>query len=439
MQRRRILLAGIAMMTAVGLAGCATGGAGGESAELSDEPVTISLNWWGGDARTQATKEAVALFEAAYPNVTVETSFSDWNGYWDRLATSTAANDMPDVNQFDQLYLASYADRGTLLDLSEVGAQLDTSVIDESILQSGVVDDTQYALPISGTPNGVLINKTLLEKYGIPIPDFDIWTWDDLTEIAQTVSDESGGAEWGINPLALGIDSFAVNVWARQHGEDFYDKEGDLVVSPETIASAWEQGLSWIDSGAAPTADHIAENTANTLDQTDFALGRVAMIFAGVSQLASYQAAAPTQELIVGNWPTDSETVEGFQYFKPVQYWTVSSRSEHPAEAAALISFLTSDPEVAKLFGTDRGVPANPTARDTIESSLDPAGMLTLEFTTAMAEQVKNPPAITPNGASTVDATLARYYQQVLFGQVEPVDAAEQFIKEIQASIDAAK
>nr|WP_254305057.1 extracellular solute-binding protein [Rathayibacter sp. VKM Ac-2835] len=430
------MIVGLTTITALALSGCAVGGGQSTSAELSEEPVTISLNWWGADARTQATNEAVALFEEEYPNVTVETSFADWTGYWDRLATSTAASDMPDVMQFDQLYLASYADRGTLLDLSTVTNQLDTSELPESILQTGQVGGKQYGLPVGGTPNGVIVNTAILDEYGIAIPDFDTWTWEDYEAIGKEISEKSGGAVRGVS--TVGADSFSLSVWARQHGENLYNEDGDVAISPETIVSAWEKSLELIDSGAAPTVEHISETTGASLDQTDLALSKIAFAFIPAGQITAYQAAAPDAKFILGNWPTEADTEPGFQYLKPTQYWVASSKSEHPAEAAALMNFLTSDPDVAKLFGTDRGVPANPTAQEAIESSLDETGKITLDFTNAMAETVESAPPITPNGASDVENVILRYYQQVLFGQLDAEAAAEQLIAEVQTSIDAA-
>src|SRR5690349_19390257 len=119
---RRALL--FAAPAAFALAGCS--GSGGGSTELSNEPVTLRFTWWGSDARHQRTQQVITLFQKKYPNITVKGEFKDWNGYWDSLATTTAAQEAPDVIQMDELYLASYAQRGALLDLNRVRDHLDT-------------------------------------------------------------------------------------------------------------------------------------------------------------------------------------------------------------------------------------------------------------------------------------------------------------------------
>jgi len=97
--KKKLLRAGavaVAAATALVLAGC-SGSSSGTKTELSKDPVTLNFTFWGGDARVQATQKVIAAFEKENPNITVEPQFADWTGYWDQLATSTAAGDMPDV------------------------------------------------------------------------------------------------------------------------------------------------------------------------------------------------------------------------------------------------------------------------------------------------------------------------------------------------------
>ena len=39
------------------------------------DPITLRMNWWGGDSRHQATLEAIKAFEAKYPNIKVEAEY----------------------------------------------------------------------------------------------------------------------------------------------------------------------------------------------------------------------------------------------------------------------------------------------------------------------------------------------------------------------------
>lgn len=62
----------------------------------------------------------------------------------------------------------------------------------ETSLEAGKIDDRQYALPYETVPMLMFVNKTLLEKEGIPVPDAD-WSWDDLYRICKKVTKDLDG------------------------------------------------------------------------------------------------------------------------------------------------------------------------------------------------------------------------------------------------------
>ncbi|KAB8166275.1 extracellular solute-binding protein [Streptomyces sp. 3MP-14] len=435
--RGRRVRAGLAAATAgVILTSCGIGEGFEGEPELSEGDVTISFNWWGADARTQMTLEAIELFEEEYPNINVEPQYADWTGYWDRLATMTAAGEMPDVSQFDQLYLAAYAERGALLDLGRVSEFLDTSTLGDELLDSGRVRGDLYAVPTGGTANGIIINTSLFAEYGVELPDVETWTWDDLTRAAVELTEASDGEVHGISPF--GSDSFSLTVWARQHGGQLFNDEGELVLDPEILASYWEQELAFIDSGASPSVAQLSETQGLPLDQGDLVTGKTAMGFIPAGQFNAFQAAAPDFDLRLADWPTNPETEEGYQYLKPSMYWATSSTTQHPAESALLIDFLVNDPRVGEIFGLDRGEPGNPEFREVIEPTLDESSRRALAFTNQITQEVGPTPPITPAGASDIEVLLGRYNQRVQFGDASPREAAEDLINELNDSIRAA-
>ena len=134
-----ILLA--AMLLCVAMAPLATAGA-------EQEPVTLRVTWWGSQTRHDLTMAAIEKFEEKYPYITVEAEFTSWDGYWSKLATQVAGGLMPDVIQMDYQYLNQYAQSGVLADLTpffESGA-IDVSNVAQSVIDSGAVNGTVYAL-----------------------------------------------------------------------------------------------------------------------------------------------------------------------------------------------------------------------------------------------------------------------------------------------------
>ena len=433
--RTRILrAAAITAAATLALSGCGVGST--ENQELSDEPVTLRFTWWGGDARHELTQEVIDAFEEENRNITVDGEFGDWSGYWDKLATTVAADDAPDVVQMDQLYLASYADRGALLDLGTMSEFLDTSDIEQSALEAGNVGDTLYAIPIGINAGNVMVNQDIFDKLGVSLPNTDTWTWDDLAAIAQEIADKSGGTNYGFAPP--GGDHMAVAAWARQSGEDLFDQEGNVSIRPETLASYWQYALGLVESGAAPPATQIVETSTAGIEQSLLATGAVAMAFVTSSQLPAYTAASGGANMTLNKVPSTGGGEENFQYFKPSMYWAVSSGTEHPAEAALFVDFLANSETAGELLLTERGIPANTSVLESIRDELPPMDIAAVDYLDSIEEQIGDIPPLTPNGASALDATLSRYYQDVLFGQITPEEAAAAFITELQTAIDSA-
>lgn len=434
--KRTFLRAGVGIVAAslaLGLAGCGLGTAGDRgSTELSDEPVTIRMYWWGGDARHQRTQEVIDLFEKKHPNITVEAEFSDWNGYWEKLATSTAGKNSPDVIQMDQLYLASYADRGALADLRDL--DISTKGMEKSVLGMGESDGGLYAVPISTSAMATFVNTDLLDQIGVPLPDnTDSWTWDEYEAWAQSVTQ---AAPQGVYGGSLAQNEFMLQLFARQNGDELF-ADGDIAIDPETVEAFFQLALDSTKSGASAPASTWAETSGLALDQQPLSVGTVATTFATATQVSAYsQASGANLELVP--IPTVKGGEKDADYFKAGMYWSVSSQSKHPAEAAALIDFFLNDPEAVKIIGTERGLPAISSTLDLIGDDLTPEESKAVAFSDSRLPFLGDAPAIVPNGASDVDAVIVRYMQDVLFERQTPADAAKGFIADITQSIASA-
>ncbi|MFT4305889.1 MAG: extracellular solute-binding protein [Microbacterium sp.] len=428
-KRRAVAAVAMALGGAAVLAGC-SGSSSSEVTELSTDPVTISVTFWGGDTRVALTQEVIDAFEAEYPNITVEPQYTDWNGYWDQLATETAAGDMPDVVQMDEKYLSSYASRGSLYDFDGLG--IDTSNFDESMIELGQIDGTQYALPIGVTAYSIIANKTLFDQYGIDLPDDDTWTWDDYAALADELTEASGGAITGSTQVG-GFDSGSVMYWARSDGGELFDDDGNVTVDPQTLADLWQYELDLQSSGGMLSASAITESQNAGIGAGALATNAVAMGTLWNTQITAIQASSG-DDFVLLKLP-QPEDVNPY-FYKPSMYWSISSQSEHPVEAAAFVNFLLNDEDAGAILGTERGVPANNEIREAITSSLTETDQEAIAYLDSVTPG--DTPAPTPNGASSIDTILARYTQEVFAGQSTPLDAANAFISELQGEIDAA-
>ncbi|AVT32956.1 ABC transporter substrate-binding protein [Plantactinospora sp. BC1] len=429
--RRAFGAVALALAGALTLSACGGGSDAGQ--ELSDEAVTLRFTWWGSDARHQRTQQVIELFQKEHPNITVKGEFKDWNGYWESLATTVAANDAPDIIQMDELYLASYAERGALLDLGTATKHLTTGDFDKEALATGQVDGKQYGLPVGLSAYAMVVNTDLLAQYKVTPPDDNSWNWADLKSIGEQISKASGGKVTGVQ--AFGFDAGSLNIWARQNGASLYDSKGDVAIPPAVLASFWSYLLDLTKSGAAPEASVTIERASASLDQSGTATNASAFGTWWNTQLTSL-AAASGSKLQLLKMPGEATAGSPGSYYKPSMFWSVSSRSKHPAEAALFVDFLANNDAAAKVMLTDRGVPANTKIRATITPQLEETDKAAVAYLDAL--KVGPAPRVTPNGASSVETILKRHTEDVLFGRATPDQAAAAFIKELQAEIDGA-
>ena len=237
---------------------------------LSDEPVTLSFTWWGNDVRHEITEELIAAFEAEHENITIEPQYTDWAGYWDKLATTVAAGDAPDIIQMDEKQLSTYAANGVLLDLGTLG---DGSCRPRTSRRrcSARVPSTacSTASRSASTPTPTWRTSTCSRASASTLPDDETWSWDDFTEIAEEVTAASGGAVVGSQ--SWGFEDGGLNNWLRQHGESLYAEDGspEVTASEETLAAWWQNCCSTTtEAGGTPDPSATIERESAGLAES---------------------------------------------------------------------------------------------------------------------------------------------------------------------------
>ncbi len=296
-----------------------------------------------------------------------------------------------------------------------------------------MLDDKQYALPVGLNTYAIIVNTDLLAKYKVALPDDATWTWDDLKTLGAAVSKASGGAVSGVQ--SWGFDMGAPNIWARQQGAAIYSPDGKVAVPPEVLAGFWQYLADLAKSGVAPAASVTVERANAALDQSGTATNKSVFATWWNTQLTSL-ATASGQSLKLLRLPGESTAKSPGAYYKPSMFWSVSSRSKHPAEAALFVNFLVNDQSAGDILLTERGVPANTRIRSGIAGKLSAYDKAAADFLDTVT--VGESPRVTPNGASDVEAMMRRRTEEVLFGRQSPQDAATAFIKELQTAIDNA-
>ena len=172
--------------------GSAATGDNSAAQAASGDKVTLSLCWWGNQTRNDVTKKAVDLYMEQNPNVEIKVEFTDWSGYWDKLSAMAAGGNLPDIIQMDYSYLQQYQQSGQLADLSQFidSGVIDTSKIADSVIDSGSIDGTCYALSLGSNAPMMVYDKEIVEQAGVELPEQ--LTIEELYDIGQTIYEKTG-------------------------------------------------------------------------------------------------------------------------------------------------------------------------------------------------------------------------------------------------------
>lgn len=412
-----------AMLTA---AACGGGSGGGDAGAGGgdDGKVTITFAYWGSDARQKLTEEAIQKFEEKNPTIDVEGDFSNWDSYYEKLATKVAANDAPDVLSIEIRGLSEYAGRGALLDLN---GKLPTEDLDQQVLSSGQIDGKQFAIPTGVNAFSMIANPAALEKAKKELPDDKTWTWDEWIALAQEISatGEATGAEYNHNPAWL-------QIYAAQRGEKFYDGTR-IGMSPDTIKSWWAIKQKLIETKGSPDAAKSAEIGATGPEQSLLGTNQGALGMWWSNQLNALTKSSG-QEMRLLRMPKAEGATSSGMFLQPAMFYAASAKTEKAEAAGKFIDFLVNDPDAASILLSDRGLPTNTKVLEAVRDKLPETDQKTLDFIDEVKSEL-SPIQAPPKGALQMEDILKRASEEVLFGRATPDDAAAKFLEEANAAI----
>ncbi|HEY8474009.1 MAG TPA: extracellular solute-binding protein [Natronosporangium sp.] len=425
-QLRAASAAALALALAVAAGGC------GDDGDSGDGTIQLTFTWWGSDSRHAYTQELIDMFTAEHPNIEIQPTFSDFDGYWDALATATAGGNAPDIIQMEERFVREYVANGQLLDLNTVSDVLDTSQLDPAALAAGEIDGGLYTIATGFNAFAIVADPQIVQDAGFEMPDDTTWSWQDYIDLTVDISEAGGGDYFGAQ--AFGTNEALFNIYARQQGEALYNADGTLGFTAETLAEFWDLALEQIERGGTPGPEETVEIGATGPDQSLLATNRGAFGTWWTNQLGTLSGSAG-RELVLLRQPGESTGVQPGMYLKPAMSWSISANTEHPREAAMFVDFLLNSPEAGEKLLNDRGVPANPTVRDAIADQLPPAEQQVADFMSELAPTLGEAPPPPPTGAGEVVDIMQRIYEEMLFGNLTTTEAANEFIEQVQDAI----
>lgn len=140
--------------------------------------------------------ETIEEFEKKYPNVEIQYDSGILKDDYSEYISQKALNgELPDVFMVLPEDFNTFSSVGLLKDLDfliESDAGFDVKDFYEGSYDAGEFNGSQYALPYESVPTLMFVNKTLLEREGIQIPE-NQWTWEDFYDICQKVTKDTDG------------------------------------------------------------------------------------------------------------------------------------------------------------------------------------------------------------------------------------------------------
>lgn len=434
MKRTTLALAAAGAAAALTLSACGGGGdtPGSDSTGGTvdpDEEITLTMTWWGNDDRAARYTEALELFNEEYPNITVQPTFSTWDDYWTARATEAAGNSLPDVMQTDLAYLSQFGNRNQFLDLTPfVDNGIDVSGMSDSLLASGQVGDALVGIPQSTNTLALFYNPATLESLGVDAPDAE-QTWADFVD--WSVAAAEAGAS--LDPQLYGTGDFTGVFWLFvqhlvQEGIEVFDADGQVAFSEQDV-------VDWLQL-VAPLRDNDLFMAPEAVAQLEPLGGFTANLFATEFSwdnfLAGYLADSGAESLEMLPLPVGS-TGEHAQFFKPSMLLSASANTQHPEAAAALIDFLTNDPEVGAIFGTSRGVPSSESARSQLLA--EGADAQVIAFEEEWADVITESTPVLPEGYGSIEAEWLRLASELAYGNITVEEFASQWMSAAQSTL----
>jgi multiple sugar transport system substrate-binding protein len=322
------------------------------AAPVKEEPIILTFAGWIAmeESGKVPWQKMVDGFQAKYPNIKIEYVGYPWANQLDQLVMMVASGNAPDVAQIDINSNALF-EMGALEPLDDKFPAARVADLYDAAKEGGMYKGQLLAWPWVIGNIGLVYNVDLLKKAGYDKPPA---TLDELAKAAQKV-DGLGPDIYGLGMSVTrsGWTSYFFLPFLWSYNADILDKDGNIIVnSPEAVKAVdYYKGL--VKSGAIPTGSDIYDFRALfAKDKLGFywdapASRGILEQTSGIgTDFRSHYACMPVP---VGPSGKAESTLWG--------HWlTVFKTSKNKDAAYKFIDYLTSDPDIIKMYHDTMGM-----------------------------------------------------------------------------------
>ena len=256
----RTLLSILAAGSCLTLSGChgSRGMEAFEIPEVFDTSREMEITFWAKNdtnkTQTDIYEQAIADFEALYPNVTVNLRlYTDYGRIYNDVITNIATNTTPNVCITYPDHIATYLTGvNQVVPLEELfvdekyglgGTELRFEGVTEEEIIPKFLEECSfgghyYAFPYMRSTEACYINKTYVEKLGYTLPD--VLTWDFVWEVSEAATARDGDGNFLINGQKVMIpflykstDNMMIQM-LKQKGEGYSTPDGEVLLFQES-------------------------------------------------------------------------------------------------------------------------------------------------------------------------------------------------------------
>ncbi|MCX7714395.1 MAG: ABC transporter substrate-binding protein [Clostridia bacterium] len=422
--KRKIVFMSCLLAAVVSLSACG----GAKTVEKGDnEAVTLRVAWWGGQPRHDSTIAVIDMYKAANPNVNIETEYTDWKGYWDKLATQMASKNLPDVIQQDYAYLGQWKQKNQVADLTEFvnSKVIDLSNISENYI-GGNIDGGIYGISLGTNALSLMYNPAAYTAAGLSMPN-ENYTWGQFMSDAKKMK----AAGFDTDLILSNDPKFFVEQRVRELGKTFYNADGtglgfdDAKIVEDALKVQYDlvkEGIS-VDKDLA----YSVQNIEDSLIIKKKVWGSMAWsnTFVPTEKLTK-QAGFDLAITVV---PKLDTAAKSGVYLKPSMLFSISNTSQNKKAAAKFINYFVNDVEANKVLAGERGVPVSSKIREALKPNLSDSEKKVYDYIDLVGKIGTPIDRPEPSGSGEVSKALKTIFQEIIYGTKTPADGAAEFMK----------
>ncbi|HEX8046686.1 ABC transporter substrate-binding protein [Rhizobium sp.] len=413
----------------IGTAGAAAGLAfGGGAMPAFADATQLRAMWWGSPDRGKRTIGVAELFHAKNPDISVIGESISGDGYWAKLATGMASQNIADVFQLEPSTISDYSKRGACLALDQfVPSALNVDSFGKDVLKLTTVDNKLYGVGLGLNSFAMFYDEEIFKKTGLTPPG-PTTTWAEYADLVVEMTKAAGKRGYWGGPYGARYN-YVLDAWLRQRGKSLYTDEGGLGFSVDDAKEWYSYWEDLRQRGGTVSAD-VQTLDQNVIESNCLALGKSAIGMAYSNQLVGYQLVVKSK-LAVTMLPREKKDGPSGHYYRPALIWSIGASSKNGEAAAKFINFFVNDPDAGKILGVERGVPMSPAVRAAILPTLNPVEQQTVKYVELLKDQVGTYPSPAPLGSQEFDQNVMRpVADQLAFGKITVAEAAQKLVEE---------